>query len=171
VIWNLFVILLIKLLPALFLRPSFTHSKMTIVTLCYKICLQLKQIVFNLSSTQLLTKTLKFHHITPVLKSLNGLKINERIKYKSFVQPIGCAKSVASAVTATLHITFSSHQGLFPAGTLWHGVLNLIFATGTPSHSFELTAAVWARTSHALHHKHSKQRVYFYFRGPSGLIN
>jgi len=30
----------------------------------------------------LITKTPKFHHITPILKSLDWLKINERIKYK-----------------------------------------------------------------------------------------
>jgi len=28
------------------------------------------------------TKTRKFHHITPILKCLHWLKINERIKYK-----------------------------------------------------------------------------------------
>jgi len=33
------------------------------------------------SSTQS-TSTPKFHHITPILKLLNWLKINERIKYK-----------------------------------------------------------------------------------------
>jgi len=34
------------------------------------------------------TKTPKFHHITPILKSLNWLNINKRIKYK-FVRRCG----------------------------------------------------------------------------------
>jgi len=41
-------------------------------------CLQL---VLN-SAARAVTKTPKFHHITPILKSLHWLKINERIKYK-----------------------------------------------------------------------------------------
>jgi len=39
------------------------------------------QLVLN-SAARAVTKTPKFHHITPILKSLNRLKINERIKYK-----------------------------------------------------------------------------------------
>jgi len=39
------------------------------------------QLVLN-SATRAVTKTPKFHHITPILKSLHWLKINERIKYK-----------------------------------------------------------------------------------------
>jgi len=34
------------------------------------------------SGASVVTKTPKFHHITPILKSLHLLKINERIKYK-----------------------------------------------------------------------------------------
>ena len=34
------------------------------------------------SATSAVTKTPKFHHITPILKSLHFLKINERIQYK-----------------------------------------------------------------------------------------
>ena len=41
-------------------------------------CLQL---VLN-SAARAVTKTPKFHHVTPILKSLHWLKINERIQYK-----------------------------------------------------------------------------------------
>jgi len=41
-------------------------------------CFQL----FRNSSARVVTKTLKFHHITHIFKSLHWLKINERIKYK-----------------------------------------------------------------------------------------
>jgi len=44
--------------------------KLTIVTLFYSICLLLKRIVFNLSfnsAARAVTKTFKFHHITPNL--------------------------------------------------------------------------------------------------------
>jgi len=39
------------------------------------------QLVLN-SSARAVTKTSKFHHITPILKCLHRLKISERIKYK-----------------------------------------------------------------------------------------
>ena len=39
------------------------------------------QLVLN-SAARAVTKTPKFHHITPILKSLHWLKINERIQYK-----------------------------------------------------------------------------------------
>jgi hypothetical protein len=39
------------------------------------------QLVLN-SAARAVTKTSKFHHITPVLKSLHWLKINQRIHYK-----------------------------------------------------------------------------------------
>jgi len=39
------------------------------------------QLVLN-SAARAVTKTPKFQHITPILKSLHWLKINERIKYK-----------------------------------------------------------------------------------------
>jgi len=35
-----------------------------------------------ISAARAVTETPKFHHITPILKSLHWLKINERIKYK-----------------------------------------------------------------------------------------
>ncbi len=39
------------------------------------------QLVLN-SAARAFTKTPKFHHITPILKSLHWLKINETIQYK-----------------------------------------------------------------------------------------
>jgi len=39
------------------------------------------QLVLNYAA-RAVTKTPKFHHITPILKSLHWLKINERIKHK-----------------------------------------------------------------------------------------
>jgi len=39
------------------------------------------QLVLN-SAVRAVTKTPKFHHITPILESLHWFKINERIKYK-----------------------------------------------------------------------------------------
>jgi len=39
------------------------------------------QLVLN-SAARAVTKTPKFHHITPILKSLHWLKIIDRIKYK-----------------------------------------------------------------------------------------
>ena len=40
------------------------------------------QLVLN-SAARAVTKTPKFHHITPLLKSLHWLNINERIQYRS----------------------------------------------------------------------------------------
>jgi len=57
---DVFVIILIKILPAVLILLSFT-LKMIIVNLFYSICLHLKRIVFNLSWTLLLsTKLLNF---------------------------------------------------------------------------------------------------------------
>jgi hypothetical protein len=41
----------------------------------------LLQFVLN-SAARAVTKTSRFHHITPILKSLHWLKINQRIHYK-----------------------------------------------------------------------------------------
>src|SRR5258706_13224850 len=38
--------------------------------------------LYGVYSTRAINKTPKFHHITPILKSLHWLKINERIHYK-----------------------------------------------------------------------------------------
>ena len=61
-----------------------SHSK---VDYCNSLLLNLPatqtnrlQLVLN-SAARAVTKTPKFHHITPILKSLHWLKINERIRY------------------------------------------------------------------------------------------
>jgi len=63
---SVFVILLIKLLPALLLLLSFT-LKLTIVTLYYLVCLQIKRIVFNLSWTLLLVLLPKLINVITLL--------------------------------------------------------------------------------------------------------
>jgi len=63
---------------------SLIHSK---IDYCNSLLINLPtqtnrlQLVLN-SAAHAVTKTLKFHHITPILKSLHGFKINERIKCK-----------------------------------------------------------------------------------------
>jgi len=79
VIWDVFVILWIKLLPALLL--PIISTLLTIAILFYSLCLPLELIVFDFSSTLTAIKTPKFHHIIPILKSLLWLKI-EIIKYQ-----------------------------------------------------------------------------------------
>jgi len=76
---------LIKLLPAPLLYTSLIHSK---IDYCNSLLLNLPvtqtnrlQLVLN-SAARAVTKTPKFQHITPNLKSLYWLKINKRIKYK-----------------------------------------------------------------------------------------
>jgi len=46
------------------------------------------------SAARAVTKTPKFHQITPILKSLHWLKINERIKYRFSLSHINLAKLV-----------------------------------------------------------------------------
>jgi len=91
-------------MPAPLLFLSFI-LKLTVVTLFYSIYLLHKRIVFNLS----LTETPKFHHITPILKSLHWFKINERIKFKflSFTY-----KSLKTGQPSYLHslLSFPSHR-------------------------------------------------------------
>jgi len=67
------------------IATSLIHSK---IDYCNSILLNLLatqtnrfQLVLN-PAARAVTKTPKFHHITPILKSLHWLKINERIKYK-----------------------------------------------------------------------------------------
>jgi hypothetical protein len=64
---------------------SYIHSKLDY---CNSLLLNLPasstnrlQFVLN-SAARAVTKTSRFHHITPVLKSLHWLKINQRIHYK-----------------------------------------------------------------------------------------
>jgi len=67
------------------IATSLIHS---IIDYCNSLLLNLPathtnrlQLVLN-SAARAVTKIPKFHHITPILKSLHWLKINERIKYK-----------------------------------------------------------------------------------------
>ena len=75
----------IDLTTACTIATSLIHSK---VDYCNSLLLNLPatqtnrlQLVLN-SAASAVTKTPKFHHITPILKSLHWLKINERIQYK-----------------------------------------------------------------------------------------
>jgi len=90
---------------------SLIHSK---IDYCNSLLLNLPatqtnclQLVLN-SATRALTKTPKFHHITPIFKSLHWLKINERIQYK--VLPLAY-KSLKTGQPSYLHslLPFSSH--------------------------------------------------------------
>jgi len=67
------------------ITTSLIHSK---IDYCNSLLLNLPatqtnrlQLVIN-SAARAVTKTPNFHHITPILKYLHWLKINERIKYK-----------------------------------------------------------------------------------------
>ena len=67
------------------IATSLVHSKLDY---CNSLLLNLPsaqtnrlQLVLN-SAARAVTKTPKFHHITPILKSLHWLNINERIQYK-----------------------------------------------------------------------------------------
>jgi len=66
VISDVFVVLLIKLLPALLPHFSFT-LKLTIITIFYSICLHLKRIVFNFSSVLLLMLSPKLLNLIAIL--------------------------------------------------------------------------------------------------------
>ena len=75
----------IDLTSACTIATSLIHSK---VDYCNSLLLNLPatqtnrlQLVLN-SAARAVTKAPKFHHITPILKSLHWLKINERIQYK-----------------------------------------------------------------------------------------
>jgi len=66
------------------IATSLIHSK---IVYCNSLLLYLpaqtnrNQLVLN-SAARAVTKTTKFNHINPILKSLHWLKINERMKYK-----------------------------------------------------------------------------------------
>jgi len=79
---DVFVILLIKLLPGT-IATSLIHFK---ADYCNSLTCNLPatqtnrlQLVLH-SAARAVTKTPKFHHITPILQSLHWLKLNERIK-------------------------------------------------------------------------------------------
>jgi len=71
------------------------------------------RIILNLSLTLLharaVTKTPKFHHITPILKSLHWLKINERIKYKVLSLAYKSLKTGQPSYLRSL-LSFPSHR-------------------------------------------------------------
>jgi len=74
----------------------------------------LERIVFNLivlnSAARAVTKTPKFdHHITPILKSLHWLKINERIKYKVLSLTYKSLKTGQPSYLRSL-LSFPSHR-------------------------------------------------------------
>jgi len=55
------------------------------------------------------TKTLKFHHITPILKSLHWLKLRERIKYKVLCLTYKSLKNGQPSYLRSL-LSFASHR-------------------------------------------------------------
>jgi len=66
------------------------------------------QVVLN-SAARAVAKTPKFHHSTPILKSLQWLKINERIKYKVLSHTYKSLKTGQSSYLRFL-ISFPSHR-------------------------------------------------------------
>jgi len=80
-----------------------------IVSLFYSFCLQLKRIVFNLSSTLLLVlspKLLTFITLLTFLKYFHWLKINNNIKYK-LLSHINLSKLV-NLLTSAFFIPFTT---------------------------------------------------------------
>ena len=82
---------------------SLVHSKLDY---CNSLLLNLPsaptnrlQLVLN-SAARAVTKTPKFHHITPILKSLHRLNINERIQFKGLSLTY---KTLSSSRSANLH--------------------------------------------------------------------
>jgi len=66
------------------------------------------QLVLN-SAARSVTKTPKFHRITPILKSLHWLKINERIKYKVLFLTYKSLKTGQPSYLRSL-LSFPSHR-------------------------------------------------------------
>ena len=61
-----------------------------------KVATQSIQSIIN-TTPRLITEIRKYDHITPVLKDLNWLKINERIEYKIALQMYKCLSNVGPA--------------------------------------------------------------------------
>jgi len=59
--------------------------------------------------TRAVTKTPKFHHITPILKSLHWLKINEKIQYKVLSHTYKSLKTGQPSYLRSL-LSFPSHH-------------------------------------------------------------
>jgi len=126
--WDEFEILLIETTTAC--------TKFTIATLFYSICLPLKLIVPNLSSTILLmlspAYSPTFYHVAPMLESLHLLKINERMKYKVLsltykslkTDQLSCLRSLLSSPshrsTRSSFLIILSHSSLKIANISYH---------------------------------------------------
>ena len=94
------------------IATSLIHSK---IDYCNSLLLNLPatqtnrlQLVLN-SAARAVTKTPKFHHITPILKSLHWLKINERIKYKVLSLTYKSLKTGQPSYLRSL-LSFPSHR-------------------------------------------------------------
>jgi len=111
---DVFVILLIKLLPAPILLFSFYHYPIhSKIDYCNSILINLPaiqtnrlQLILN-SAARAVTKNYKFHHITAFVKSLHWLKMNERIKYK--VLSLASHINLKTGQPSYLHSLFSFH--------------------------------------------------------------
>jgi hypothetical protein len=86
------------------IATALVHSKL--IDYCNSLLLNLPstqthrlQLVLN-SAARAVTKTPKFHHITPILKSLHWLSINQRIQYKVLSLTY---KTLSSSRPAYLH--------------------------------------------------------------------
>jgi len=66
------------------------------------------QLAMN-SAARAVTKTPKFHHITPILKSFYWVKINKRIKYKVLSLPYKSLNTGQLSYLRSL-LSFSSHR-------------------------------------------------------------
>jgi len=77
-------------------------------TICIRSTINRLQLVLN-SAACAVTKTPKFHHITPILKSLHWLKINERIKYKVHCLTYKSLKTSQPSYLRSL-LSFPSHR-------------------------------------------------------------
>jgi len=91
---------------------SLIHSK---IDYCHSLLLNLPatqtnrlQLVLN-SAACAVTKTPKFYHITPLLKYLHWLKINDRIKYKVFSYTYKSLETSQPSYLSSL-LSFPSHR-------------------------------------------------------------
>ena len=161
VICDVFVILKITKLPAL-LQPSLIHSKLDY---CNSLYLNISnqqlnrlQLVLN-SAARAVTKTTKFHHITPHLKSLHWLKITHGTQYKilsltykslqynkpssiSDLLTIHPTRSTRSSAVVTLQrpsnpsrLKISDRSFYFQAPVLWNALPHHLRSHSSDSHS------------------------------------